>query len=389
MSAFLFNGSIPTSKSLLNRALIVKSHFSEFNIYGDSFCNDVIVMKQAVEDFENGKTTINCGEAGTVLRFMALRVAREQGEFLLTGSGKLLSRLPDDLIQLLSQLGSQVELIKEGFKVKSVGWKIMGDALHLQAKLSSQFATAVFLNAWNYPLDLFITVPKSMFSMSYFKMTLNFLSSLGMSIYSNKTEYHIPKNQALVNSSYVGEADMSSTFAIAAAAIINGEAKLNSFSENSIQPDTAFINILNQMNIDYEIENSSVHFFKQDEYKNIDISLKDSPDLFPVLSVLSSFASGTSRLYGAEHLIHKESNRIEATFDLLSKAGVEVTKTDDGLVIEGNPNIQPNSFSFDARKDHRIAMAAALLMLKGYNIELTGRDTVNKSFPEFWDIIGL
>lgn len=389
MNTFSFNGSIPTSKSLLNRAFIVKSHFSEFNIYGDSFCNDVIVMKQATQDFENGKTTINCGEAGTVLRFMALRAAREEGEFLLTGSGTLLSRLPDDLIQILSQLGSKVELTKEGFKIKSVGWKVMGDALHLQAKLSSQFATAVFLNAWNYPLDLFITVPKSMLSMSYFKMTLNFLSSLGMSIYSNKTEYHIPKNQVLTNGSYVGEADMSSTFAIAAAAIINGEAKLNSFSENSIQPDTAFINILNLMNIDYEIENSSVHFFKQDEYKSIDISLKDSPDLFPVLSVLSSFASGTSRLYGAEHLIHKESNRIEATFELLSKAGVEVTKTEDGLVIEGNPNIQPNSFSFDARNDHRMAMASALLMLKGYNIELTGKDTVNKSFPEFWDIIGL
>ncbi len=389
MNSFSFKGDIPSSKSLLNRAHIIKSHFSEFNIYGNSFCNDVVVMKQAVEDFTNRKTKIDCGEAGTVLRFMALRVAREQGEFLLTGSEKLLSRLPEDLVQLLSQLGAKVEHTSEGFKIKSVGWKIMGDALHLQAKLSSQFASAVFLNAWQYPLDLFITVPHSMASMSYFKMTLNFLSSLGMSIYSNKTEFHIPKNQTLITESYVSEADMSSTFAIAVAAIINGDAKLSSFSENSIQPDTYFMSILDKMNINYDTEYTSAHFFKQTEYKPVEVSLKDCPDLFPVLSVLCSFASGTSKLYGAKHLVHKESNRIDATYDLLTKAGIAATKTEDGLIIEGNPHITPNCFSFDARKDHRMAMAAALLMLKGYEIDLSGRDSVNKSFPEFWEVMGL
>jgi len=86
VNVFSFDGQIPSSKSLLNRARIVKSHFDNLSIYGDSFCNDVEVMKQAVQDFENGKTTIDCGEAGTVLRFMAFRVAREEGSFLLTGS---------------------------------------------------------------------------------------------------------------------------------------------------------------------------------------------------------------------------------------------------------------------------------------------------------------
>jgi len=277
----------------------------------------------------------------------------------------------------------------EGLKIKSVGWKVMGDALHLQAKLSSQFASAVFLNAWDYPLDLFITVPQSMASMSYFKMTLNLLSGLGMSIYSNKTEFHIPKNQKLLVESYISEADMSSSFAIAAAAIINGFARLNAFSESSIQPDTYFLYILDKMNINYEINDSNVVFKKQVGYKSIEVSLKDCPDLFPVLSVLCAFAEGESHLYGAKHLVHKESNRIQSTYELLSAAGVNAKKSDDGLFIEGNPSLVPNSFSFDAKQDHRIAMAAALFMLKGFDIELSGKESVNKSFPEFWDIVGL
>ncbi len=388
-TGFTFTGNISGSKSLLNRAYIIKSYFEDFNIYGDSPCNDVQIMKQAALDLACGKTTIYCGEAGTVLRFMALRLAREEGEFLITGSDRLLSRLPNDLIQLLSQLGSKVELTSEGFKLKSVGWKIMGDALHLQAKSSSQFATSVFLNAWQYPLDLFITVPQSMASMSYFKMTLTFLSSLGMSIFSNKTEFHIPKNQIIATDSYVCEQDVSSLFALAAAATINGEATINGVTDNSIQPDIKFLKLFDEMNIDYNFSDTNITFFKQNKIRPVEANLKNCPDLFPVLSILCAFADGESKLFGAKHLVHKESDRIDMVSSLLQKVGVNFERNEDGLIIFGNPNMVATEFSFNANNDHRIAMAVGLLMLKGFNIDLAGKDSVNKSFPDFWDIVGL
>ncbi len=387
--AFQYKGSLASSKSLMNRALIVKSHFPELNIYGQSPCDDVRGMQEALQLFKHGASEFDCGAAGTVLRFLALRLARESGEYFLTGTEQLLKRLPEDLVQVLSQLGAEVKTSDRGLKIKSYGWKVMGDALHLQAKLSSQFATAVFINAWNYPLDLFITVPKSMASMSYFKMTLKFLKQLGMQIESRGQEYRIPKNQKVTSGTYVCESDMGSNFALAAAAVLAGNIELEQFVQESVQPDIYFLEVLKKMQIEFKLSGSSLLVQQQSQFSSLSVDLNNNPDLLPVLAVLCSFAEGKSKLYGAPHLTNKESNRIETTFNLLQKAGVDCKKLEDGVLIQGQPNLPVRSFNYHCQNDHRLAMAAGLLMLKKFDIQLTKKADVNKSFPEFWNIIGL
>jgi 3-phosphoshikimate 1-carboxyvinyltransferase len=118
-------------------------------------------------------------------------------------------------------------------------------------------------------------------------------------------------------------------------------------------------------------------------------NLRNSPDLFPVLAVLCSFAEGRTILFGAPHLAFKESNRIEKTAELLRLSGCAVEAQDDGIAIFGNSLRNRVGFTFDPDQDHRLAMAAGILMLMGFPIQLSNSNVVDKSFPEFWQYIGM
>ena len=78
--SFYFLGQGPLSKSLLNRALIVKSWFPEFNIEGSSDCDDIKIMESAIHSLDS-KKEFDCGLSGTAFRFLVLRLSRKKGNF--------------------------------------------------------------------------------------------------------------------------------------------------------------------------------------------------------------------------------------------------------------------------------------------------------------------
>lgn len=99
-----FIGHVPASKSILNRALILQSFGPDLKIYGVSDSDDVVKMKAGIKALKD-QAIIDCGEGGTVLRFLALRASREKGRHKLTGSARLINRPQEELVKILSQLG--------------------------------------------------------------------------------------------------------------------------------------------------------------------------------------------------------------------------------------------------------------------------------------------
>ena len=100
-------------------------------------------------------------------------------------------------------------------------------------------------------------------------------------------------------------------------------------------------------------------------------------------------ADGTSRLFGAPHLAHKESDRIAKTAELVKALGRRARAIEGGLEIEGRSLLRApfvRAIHFDTDHDHRLAMAAAVAKAAGAQIELTDRNVVTKSFPGFWEI---
>ncbi len=379
-----YKGRISSSKSLFNRALIVQSFFEELKINGFSNCEDVKHMQAALYQFQN-KQTIFCGEAGTVIRFMALRASREEGEYFLTGSARLLTRPLVELKNILSQLGVSCRLEADGVKILSRGWLPPSAALRIDQSQSSQFVSAVILSGWQLPFDLELQIHGSL-SQAYLQMTLQLCQSLGMEIVVDGSRLRIPKNQIIKKPQINLEPDYSSVAAVLAASVIGRNCELLDMPKSVYQPDYQFLGILRSMGAQVEHKDFVIRVQKSETLKPVQADLSSCPDLFPVLAVVCSAAQGTSRLFGAPHLKLKESNRIIKTAELLQKAGVECSIHEDGIsVVGGVPKRE--SFTFDPENDHRMAMAAAILSLRGVPIKIKNPEVVQKSFPEFWDCI--
>lgn len=389
MDKLYFQGDIPGSKSVFNRALIVKSFFPVLDLHGFSNCDDVRHMREGIKIFRD-RNRIDCGEGGTTFRFLALRVSRQKGVHTLEATPRLMQRPQAGLLDLLRQLGVQVQIKGNELFIVSEGWKRPRGPLLVDSSESSQYASALVLNAWLLDFDLEFELTGSKASESYFELTLEMVKEMGMRIKKTARGYLIPAEQRISKLDWTVEPDLSSTFTMAAAGALAGEITINNFPEKSAQPDLVFLEIFKKMQINYHLDGHVLTVHQSSNMKAVDWDLFQSPDLFPVLAVLCSWASGISKLYGAPHLALKESNRIARVAELFQLLGVQHEVLEDGMIIHGNPRqTLKKKIVFNPDQDHRMVMAAALMKLKGHEIHVQDPHVINKSFPEFWGMIGL
>lgn len=394
MSLFRFEGVIPASKSHFNRALICASYGNGIKLIGQSSCEDVLKMQEAFTGLDQ-KTTFDCGSAGTVLRFLALRVSRIPGEHILRGTERLFSRPTEDLRDILSQLGVKMVLQSDHMILSSQsGWKPKNNSIKVNREKSSQFASGILLNAWDLDFPLRIEWDKPGVSQGYWQMSVQVVKDFGMRLNQDESGVEISAHSKSNINEYQVESDVSSTFAIAAHAALNGQATFKKFPFDTLQPDIAFTQILEKLGVGVEKKSTELQIYQKNltgqvNLKGIHANLNECPDLFPVLATLCAFAKGNSMLDGAPHLIFKESNRIQKTAELLHRMGVKTKILTDGMEIHP-PEIlvMPQvAFEYDTDHDHRLAFAASLLASQNYPIRILHPEVVNKSFPEFWNFL--
>jgi 3-phosphoshikimate 1-carboxyvinyltransferase len=396
--SFNYIGTLPSSKSLFNRALILKSFSPEISLFGESQADDVRLMRAGVDVFERGGDTYDCGAAGTVFRFLSLRVVRRPGKYVFKGTPRLLSRLSDEHKRALMQLGCEVKWNEDHIVVQSWGWRPSGDAIHVPAKSSSQLGSALLLSAWDLPQSLNLIFPRQMASPGYLDMTIKLVEKFGLKVERHENEIFVSAHQKISPTNYKIEPDLSCAFAVSAIAALFGRADilglpLKGGVVDSLQPDSVFIDLLKKMNVKVQLKPSgSVTIEKPEaDLTAISVDLNNAPDLFPVLCVLLSQCEGVSHVKGFAQVEHKESNRLHKTLELLKRMDVLYELLEDSLKIigVGQKLLHENFFYFDPDQDHRMAMAAALVKKIGYRIEILNPECVNKSFPDFWSIAGV
>lgn len=375
----------------MNRALIVKSFFPSLAIQGQSDCEDVKHMQNLVEKLlKSNSKQFNCGEGGTSLRFFLSRLCREHGEFRLKASPRLLQRPQQNLFSALQSMGAKIERIAEDeLLVVASGWNTL-QSVDLPIEFSSQYISSLLLSAWKLPEDLNIfTGPRSKGS-SYLEMTIDFLNNLGMEIQVSETSIRVPARQQLKRFQIDVEPDLTSVFSLACFALIKGQMTVSNFPIESIQPDRNSLKLFKELGAEFSKNKNTLKIESSKNLKPISVNLNANPDLFPVLAVLLSRVAGVSVLSGLDVLKHKESDRFANTVELLKRLAIEVKPGDFSLEIYGKTDhCYPQEFKFDPDQDHRMAMAAALAVYQGADIEIQDRDVVNKSFPEFWQLVGL
>jgi 3-phosphoshikimate 1-carboxyvinyltransferase len=389
-----FDGKIPASKSMVNRAAVIRSFEERVEVRGRSSCDDVRRLEGALRVMGTG-VSLDCGEGGTVFRFLTARASRIPGRHELACGPSLFARPHDGLYDALARLGIRVfrDRARRVVVVEGRGWRDPGRPVPVSRDVSSQFASAVLLSAWDLPFSLALEAGQDGPSEPYLSMTLEMLRRAGMEWRRTGTTLSVPPMQHPAAGTRLRlEPDVSSAFALAALAAVAGRARIHEFPAESLQPDAAFVGILHRMGAPVCRDRNGVLEVRSPAggvraLEGIDVDLGRSPDLFPVLAVLASFASGPSRLAGAPHLAHKESDRIRKTAELIALVGREATVLPDGLrVEEGEPRFGAER-AYDPAGDHRLAMAAHVAAAAGAPIEILHKEVVDKSFPEYWPIV--
>ncbi len=382
--SFSYRGTLPGSKSLFIRALVAGSYAPDLKVDGHGDSDDVALARDGLDSVMKGDD-IDCGDAGTVLRFLALRASRVPGEHALVGSTRLFSRPMAELQQVLGGLGVSTDLGDRRLTVRSDGWGAR--AVTVDCSRSSQFASGLLANCWGLDAPLSITMENLSASQGYWEMTLDVVRRLGMDVQIEGDRVLVPKGQSVTAASYEVEVDMGCAFAVAAVAAVAGEAMIEDFPSVSLQPDARFVELLAEMGATIGFESGALRVGKAPELEGIDVHLGGSPDLFPVMGGLGGVAAGVSELRGAPQLRFKESDRIAKVTELVLGIGRDVDTREDGVRISGDAG-PTGPFSFDADQDHRMAMAAAVARSAGTPVTITGGESVAKSFGSFWNILG-
>jgi len=172
--------SLPTSKSISNRVLIINAlAYSPFPIGNLSDSDDTKVMDQVLNSNTN---KFDIGHAGTAMRFLTAFLAKIVGEWEITGSERMQQRPIAILVDALIQLGAQIEYLgNEGCPpLKILGSHLKGQTIELDGSVSSQYISALLLIAPTIENGLTLKLKGNITSRSYIKLTLELMAKFGI-----------------------------------------------------------------------------------------------------------------------------------------------------------------------------------------------------------------
>lgn len=380
---------ITGSKSESNRLLILKALYPSLEIKNLSQSDDTYYLQKALNTTQE---EIDIGHAGTAMRFLTAYFATQKHQtVILTGSERMQQRPLGILVEALQSLGAVITYLKKkGFPpIKIEGKKILKNHVRIVANTSSQFITALLLIAPSLPSGLTLVLEGKITSEPYIKMTLALLKSIDITTtFKNNTITIAPKSQIKPTAITV-ESDWSSASYFYSIVALSSELeiKLSSFKKDSIQGDKELFKIYEELGVkttfiasENTILLSKSTFQKKAQYT---WDLTNTPDLAQTIAV-TCFGLGVScNLRGLHTLKIKETDRLEALKNELTKLGAEITITKDSLTLVASKNIK-SGVGINTYNDHRMAMAFAPIALKT-SLVINDAAVVSKSYPRFWE----
>jgi 3-phosphoshikimate 1-carboxyvinyltransferase len=343
-----------------------------------------------------GETTIFCGNAGTMLRFLVATLTVVPGTWILDGVPRLRERPVRPLVDALRRLGARIEYLgAEGY----VPLRLHGGTLGaggagttvLDAGESSQYLSALLMAALRAPGPVTVEV-ESLTSRPYVDVTLGVVAAFGGRVEEGQGERIYRVWPSPLDARGAGrvrvEGDWSAAaYPAAAAALTGGEVALEGLVRDSRQGDRRFLDLLAEMGAGVSWNGDEVTI-RGGELRAIEADLSAMPDQVPTLAALAPFARGTTHIFNVAHLRIKESDRLEAMATELRKLGARVDEGPDWLRIPGDwaeaAPLDTAEVRIDPRGDHRIAMSCALVGLRRPGVVITAPGVVAKSYPEFW-----
>lgn len=331
-----------------------------------------------------GGTTIDCGLAGTVMRFLPPVAALATGTVRFDGDPQARMRPMGPVVSALRALG--VDLDDEGRQslpiVVDGHGSVPGGSVTIDASASSQFISALLLAGARYERGVTVHHDgKPVPSEPHLAMTVETLRDAGVDVDdSAPNTWRVHPSEISALDVHV-EPDLSNAGPFVAAALVaGGTVRIPGWPSHTTQAGDALREILTAMGAQVGLDRSGLTVTGGATISGIDIDLHDASELTPTVAALAALAESPTWIRGVAHIRGHETDRLAALATELGRLGSRVTETEDGLRIEPAPLTGARVRTYH---DHRMATAAAIIGLRVPGVLVEDIATTGKTLPDF------
>lgn len=387
------NVSLPISKSIANRILIIQSLIGKPLAFADQQLPEDVKIMQSL--LKSGGSELNVQHAGTAYRFLLAYLSIQNGTFILDGSARMRKRPIGILVQSLQSLGADIQYLeKEGFPPLKISGKKLhskGKPITLRADVSSQYISALMMIAPYIEGGLELRLEGKVLSAPYIQMTANLMQEAGVDVFFDREKISIPQKAYSRKITSVERDWSAAPYFLSILLLQKGnELFFPELHLKSSQGDAIASQWFKNLGLESYQEKSGTRFiYKQKEKPFVfEKNFSDQPDLVPTFAMLCLASGIKARLSGCDNLNLKESNRLDLLKESARKLGAIIYEPNSATELFFDPpeNISiPEDFVFPTLDDHRLAMSYSLMGSLGRSIKIADPSVVGKSFPAFWN----
>jgi 3-phosphoshikimate 1-carboxyvinyltransferase len=392
--------SVPGSKSVTNRALLLAAlSGGAATVTGAPASRDTALMVGALQalgvpaqvdgervafgphDGPHGGGTVDCGLAGTVMRFVPPAAALADGPVAFDGDPRARERPMSTVLDALRALGAAVDGDRLPFTVRGTG-ALPGGAVTIDASASSQFVSGLLLSAARYEKGVTVHHDgKPVPSLPHIDMTVAMLREAGVEVDDTEPNTWRVAPGPIRARDWAVEPDLSNAAVfLAAAAVTGGEVAVLGWPAGSTQPGAHVLAVLEEAGCTVSVSADGVTVRGPQRLSGIDVDLHDASELTPTVAAVAALADGPSRITGVAHIRGHETDRLAALAAGINGLGGAVTELPDGLEIRPAPL---HAGPWRAYADHRMATAGAIVGLVVPGVEVDDVECTSKTMPGF------
>lgn len=401
---FTAHVNLPGSKSLTNRELVLSALAHEkTTLQNPLVSRDSELMIAALSSLGaefswsgadltitphelSGPARIDCGLAGTVMRFVPPLAMLANGEVFFDGDEGARKRPMATTIESLRALGGEVTSTdgKLPFTVLGAG-SVQGGALEIDASASSQFVSGLLLSAARFDQGLVLTHRgETLPSLPHIEMTLETVRQRGVQAKTlSETSWQVMPSEILGGQIAI-EPDLSNAGPFMAAAMVSaGTVTIPNWPTTTTQVGDHYRSILEQMGADIKLNDGLLTITGTGQINGIDMDLREAGELTPTVAALAALASTPSRLTGIGHLRGHETDRLKALVTEINSLGGNAMELEDGIEITP---AKLSGGTWHTYHDHRMATSGAIIGLVIPGVKVENIATTSKTMPNFSDM---
>jgi len=326
---------------------------------------------------------VECGLAGTVLRFVPPVAALSTEAVLFDGDEQAQVRPIAPLLDALRGLGVDIDGCGLPFSVRGAG-SVAGGVVEIDASASSQFVSGLLLSGAAFTDGLTIVhTGDAVPSAPHIAMTVSMMRDAGVDVDDSQANRWRVAPGPIAARDWIIEPDLSNAVPFLAAAVVSGGiVRVAGWPEVSIQPAQDVFAVLEKLGSAVRQGSSYLEVQGAQAYGGFDVDLHDVGELTPAVAALAALASdgSVSQLSGVAHLRGHETDRLAALSAEINRLGGQCEETPDGLRITAR---RLHGGVWRSYADHRMATAGAIVGLRVPGVEVEDIGTTAKTLPDF------